>query len=115
MAERGLATLTERLEIEYSDAPLALEGDRYKKLAVSNSSICKIGGGVKLEYNLRDYNGTHLIPSNHTVSTQTNCTIFRLDSHRYWRDYDGSSQSFGGMFYKSHGWFPHGRCYKDFH
>ena len=115
MAEGGLATLTKRPEIKFNiSLPQTLNDDTYEDLAVQNSTHYKIGGGVGFEYNLRDYNGTHLIPSNHTVYTRAECTMFRLDGSKYWRDYEGNNQS-RSMLYKSHESFIHGRCYKGLH
>lgn len=103
MVEGGLATLTKRPSFDLNTTvPQTLNDDSYEQLTVKNSTIYQVSGGVGLAYNIRDHNGTHLIPSGRTVYTWAACTMFRLDSTRYWRDYEGGNQSSKGMLYKSH-------------
>ena len=93
-----------------------LDDDTFEDLAIQDSDIYKInGGGVGLSYDLNDLGETGRTPSNYTVNTWVDCTMFRLDSRRYWKDYEGSKRTSRGMLYKSRGWFTHGRCYKGFH
>jgi len=113
LAEGGLATLTKRPNIEFNTSvPQTLNDDAYEELAVKNSTIYRVAGGVGLTYTIRDHNGTDLIPSDRTVATWAACTMFRLYNGTYWRDYDGGNKSSEGMLYKSHGWFTDGRCYE---
>lgn len=106
LAEGGLATLTQRPMIEFDiREPQSLDDDTYEDLAVKGSNIYKVGSGVELTYNITDRDGIDPIPSGRTVRTETSCTIFRLNSRGYWRDYDGGNQTWTGTLYKSQGRF----------
>ena len=101
LAESGLNKFTNLPRAKFdSDMIRILDDDTFKDLAVQGSDIYKIGGGVGFSYNLSDFEETDLILQRYIVNTLADCTMFRLDSRRYWKDYEGNKRSSGGMLYE---------------
>ncbi|PWW73371.1 hypothetical protein C7212DRAFT_288142 [Tuber magnatum] len=91
---RGLATLTRRPEIEFNTTEfLELTENTLYTLAVNGTAIEQRGDTVEFTYDIRDFNGTHLVSSGHTVHSSASCAMIRVVGNEYWRDYNSSDQT----------------------
>ncbi|PUU75109.1 hypothetical protein B9Z19DRAFT_1131900 [Tuber borchii] len=52
-------------------------------------------GNVSFTYYILDFEGAQRDqkPSDHAVHSSATCTMFRLDGHKYWKDYDSEDQT----------------------
>ncbi|RPA96895.1 hypothetical protein L873DRAFT_1791339 [Choiromyces venosus 120613-1] len=107
LVEGGLATLTRRLNINYnSTAPENLGENTVFALGLTTSTVVQDGNGVKLKYEISDFNGSTPVPSNHTVESSVSCTMFRIKtSGEYWKDYsnENSNQTSGNWKSEANG------------
>ncbi|KAG0642459.1 hypothetical protein HOY80DRAFT_901073, partial [Tuber brumale] len=94
LAEGGLATLTQRPNIEFNTTEfLNLTENTLDTLAIKDTELERNGAKVEFTYRIRDFNGTEPTPSDHTVHSSASCDMFRLGNSEYWKDYDSSAQT----------------------
>ncbi|PUU75108.1 hypothetical protein B9Z19DRAFT_1067671 [Tuber borchii] len=99
--------LVEKSLLSYLDLNMDLE--TLHSFLIGHWFDGETGGMVNLKYYLLDFSteknqeiyGTS---SDHAVHSSANCTMLRLEGHKYWRDYNSDDQISYGMLYEPLRW-----------
>jgi len=102
----GLTDFGSVPEIKFDiTVPQDLTDGTLYSLRLSTSRPEENRGNVSFTYYIFDFEGAQRVQnrSDHAVHSSATCTMFRLDGHKYWKDYDSEDQTPKGMLYKQHG------------
>lgn len=99
----GLTDFGSVPEIKFDiSVPQGLTDGTLYSLRLNASMPQENSGNVSFTYKILDFEGAQRAPkpSDHAVHSFATCTMFRLDGHKYWKDYDSENQTPKGMLYK---------------
>ena len=105
----GLATLGSLPDIGFdTSAPQNMNPEILHSFLISHWFDDEAGGMVNLKYYLLDFSTEDNLEiygtsSDRAVHSSANCTMLRLDGHKYWRDYSSDDQISYGMLYEPDG------------